>query len=399
MNSSPSPIVAKNCSRVRVGQRMYEQVAQLAELNSEIDRLAHVNEILTEDGEIEIVTQSDKLTQAIQDLKKAAQTDSPILLLGETGTGKEVFARAAHRMSRRADKIFRAINCGGIPESLAESELFGHVEGAFTHAVRQRDGMFKKCSEGTLFLDELGELPLVIQAKLLRVLQDKEFQPVGSDETYTTRVRVIAATNKDVAQAVQDKSFRSDLYARLNVFPIHLPPLRERRSDIEPLALQFLAKISQERGKPGLRFSPAALRALVDYDWPQNIRELRNAVDRAVTYSNREIQPEDLRLPQGPVMVPVPRPVNAGGASLPGPGTDPSRSLEKFAGQLAELASGSRVDLETLIDEFEATFINATRLMRDPTLRTHSEPTASALHSASLNTESAGGSSYDCCPR
>jgi two-component system nitrogen regulation response regulator GlnG len=223
---------------------------------------------------------------------QVARSDATVLLMGESGTGKELIARAIYANSPRAARPYVAINCAAIPDTLLESELFGHERGAFTGALTQRIGKFERADGGTIFLDEIGDMPLALQAKLLRILQNGEFQRLGGDQTLRTRVRVIAATNKDLGAMVKAKTFREDLFYRLNVVMIQLPPLRERAEDILPLAEYFLHRDGKERR---LTFSLAAKKALQAYRWPGNVRELENAVQRAVVCAAAEsIEPGDL---------------------------------------------------------------------------------------------------------
>ncbi len=230
------------------------------------------------------------LASATEVARKAARSEATVLLLGESGTGKEVIARAVHAWSPRAAGPFVAINAAALTETLLESELFGHEKGAYTGAAGRKAGKFELAHGGTIFLDELGDIPPATQAKLLRVLQERAFERVGGTETLTVDVRVVAATNRDLRQAVADKSFREDLFYRLNVVSITLMPLRERRADIRPLAEHFLAQL-----KPGARFAAEAVAALERYDWPGNARELRNAVERAAALMEEvEIVPADL---------------------------------------------------------------------------------------------------------
>jgi formate hydrogenlyase transcriptional activator len=210
-----------------------------------------------------------------------AKADSTVLIHGETGTGKELIARALHEQSSRRDRPMVKLNCSAISAGLVESELFGHVKGAFTGASDRRVGRFELADGGTLFLDEVSELPLETQAKLLRVLQEREFEPVGSSKTVKVDVRVIAATNRDLAADAENKRFRSDLYYRLNVFPIDLPPLRERPDDIETLAVHFMQRMGRKLGKRLTRIAPDSLLKLRAHGWPGNIRDLQNTIERA----------------------------------------------------------------------------------------------------------------------
>ena len=221
-------------------------------------------------------------------------SDATVLITGESGTGKEIIARALHDRSHRRTAAFVAVNCAALPAELLESEMFGHARGAFTGAVRDRVGRFELASDATLFLDEIGDLPLPLQVKLLRALQDGSFQRLGESTSRVSRARIIAATNVDLALAVQEGRFRSDLYYRLRVVPIDVPPLRERREDIEPLARVLLARVSASRGR-ALQLSPDALRVFLDYPWPGNARELENALEYAVAVTRGQtILPDDL---------------------------------------------------------------------------------------------------------
>ncbi len=242
-----------------------------------------------------IIGQSPRMLEVYDLLAKVAPTKTNILITGESGTGKELVAKAIHYNSPRKEKPFVTLNCGAIPETLIESELFGHMKGAFTDAVTTKKGLFEVADEGTLFLDEISELPLMMQVKLLRVLQEKEFKRVGGTEDIRVDVRIISATNKDLEEAVREKRFREDLFYRLNVIQIKLPPLRERREDIPLLAHHFLKKYSGELGKEITRISPDGLRLLMDYDYPGNVRELQNIIERAVALeTGSELTKENL---------------------------------------------------------------------------------------------------------
>ena len=235
-----------------------------------------------------IIGQSPKMLELYDLLEKVAPTKTNILVTGESGTGKELVAKAIHYNSPRKDKPFVTLNCGAIPETLIESELFGHMKGAFTDAVATKKGLFEVADEGTIFLDEISELPLLMQVKLLRVLQDREFKRVGGTEDIRVDVRIISATNKDLEQAVKEKRFREDLFYRLNVIQIRLPSLRERKEDISLLGRHFLKKYSEELNKNIARVSPEALRVLLNYDYPGNVRELQNIIERAVALESGE---------------------------------------------------------------------------------------------------------------
>jgi len=233
----------------------------------------------------EIVGASEPLRKVIAEAQEVAATDTTVLILGETGTGKELIARAIHRASPRRGKPLVKVNCAAIPANLIESEFFGHEPGAFTGATKRRDGRFALAHGGTIFLDEVGELPLDLQSKLLRVLQEGEFEPVGSSQTRRVDVRVLAATNRDLDKSVREGKFREDLYYRLNVFPIELPPLRARRDDIGLLAAAFAQKFAQRMGRGLEPLSKDCVRRLQAYSWPGNVRELQNIIERGVITS------------------------------------------------------------------------------------------------------------------
>ena len=237
----------------------------------------------------EILGNSPELLKLLDRVESAAPTDANILIIGETGSGKELIARAIHSRSARKNSPLIKVNCGAIPAGLVESELFGHVKGAFTSASERRIGRFELANNGTLFLDEVGELPLDTQVKLLRVLQEQEFEPVGSNRTIKVNVRIIAATNRDLEKAVQAGEFRSDLYYRLNVIPLRVPALRERKSDIPQIVMAFLQVSAQRMRRPIHSISEKTMRLLVDYSWPGNIRELQNVIERAIVLSKGSI--------------------------------------------------------------------------------------------------------------
>ncbi len=241
-----------------------------------------------------LLARSEPMLRIFRLIQTLEQSEATVLLSGESGTGKERVAQAIHAHSGRRSGPFVAVNCGALPGELLESELFGHVRGAFTGAVRDRVGRFELAAEGTLFLDEVGDLPLPLQVKLLRVLQERSFERVGESTSRRADARIVAATNLDLQRAVREGRFREDLYYRLRVVPIALPPLRDRREDIEPLASQLLARVAGRRGR-ALRLSPDALRALIGYAWPGNVRELENALEYAVAVcTGQTILPEDL---------------------------------------------------------------------------------------------------------
>ena len=248
----------------------------------------------------EIVGRSEAIKQKLEVTRRAATTDSSVLLLGESGVGKELFAEQIHLHSERSAQPFIRVNCAAIPEGLLESELFGHVKGAFTDASADRRGKFELADGGTILLDEVGEIPLTVQPKLLRVLQERVVEPVGGSERRQVDVRIVAATNRDIEREVREGRFRSDLYYRLNVLPIFIPPLRERRDDIEVLAEHALQRFRDETKKQITGFTPAALTALRKHSWPGNVRELENAVERAVVICQGEtVDESDLVLGTG----------------------------------------------------------------------------------------------------
>ena len=244
-----------------------------------------------------IIGESAAMQEILKLIGRVSRSDAPVLITGESGCGKEVVARAVHRFSPRSAKPFVAINCAAIPETLLESELFGHEKGSFTGAMQQRIGRFEQANGGTIFLDEIGEMPITVQSKLLRVLQESEFSRVGGNQVLTANVRIVAATNRDPEQSIAAGQFREDLYYRLNVVQIHIPPLRERTDDIMPLAEHFRERIGRGRSGPSLRFSLGAMRVLQSYNWPGNVRELENVVQRAAVLATGSIiMPRDLPL-------------------------------------------------------------------------------------------------------
>jgi two-component system response regulator AtoC len=242
-----------------------------------------------------IVSKNEKMQQIFEVIQKVAQYKSTVLITGESGTGKEVVARTLHHQSDRSQHPFIPINCGAIPENLLESELFGHTKGAFTDAIRTKKGLFEEADGGTLFLDEIGELPAQLQVKLLRVLQDGEIRRVGESKSVQIDVRIVAATVKDLVKEVSEGRFRDDLFYRLNVVPVHIPPLRERKEDIPLLITHFIKKHSQSLGKNVAGIEPKALEALMNYKWYGNVRELENTIERAMVLADGEnIEPGNL---------------------------------------------------------------------------------------------------------
>ncbi|HKV41171.1 MAG TPA: sigma 54-interacting transcriptional regulator, partial [Blastocatellia bacterium] len=253
------------------------------------EKLYLEEEIRSEYDFEEIIGSSDALKRVLQDVQTVAATDSTVLIYGETGTGKELIARAIHELSPRRDHTMVKVNCGAIPTGLLESEMFGHEKGAFTGAIERRIGRFETAHQGTIFLDEVEDIPLELQPKLLRVLQESEFERLGSSRTIRADVRVVAATNVDLDTMVSEKRFRNDLYYRLNVVPIVLPPLRARPDDIPLLVHFFVQKFAKRMKKPIERIPMETMTALAGYHWPGNIRELQNLIERAVTLSRGRV--------------------------------------------------------------------------------------------------------------
>jgi PAS domain S-box-containing protein len=266
---------------------MFLDITERIRMEREQARLQAQNSYLQEEIKSvhnfeEIIGHSRGLTTVLDDVRRVAPTDASVLIMGESGTGKELIARAIHSASKRADRPFIKINCAALPAGLVESELFGHERGAFSGALQRRIGRFELAHSGTIFLDEIGEVPHDVQVKLLRVLQEREFERVGGNQTIKTDVRVVAATNRDLQKAIRDSAFRSDLYYRLNVFPVHVPPLRERVDDIPLLAEFFMRKYAPRVGRQVTSIEPESIKRLARYAWPGNIRELENLVERAI---------------------------------------------------------------------------------------------------------------------
>jgi formate hydrogenlyase transcriptional activator len=253
----------------------------------------------------EIIGESASLRHVLNQVEAVAPTGASVLILGETGTGKELIARALHDLSPRRARTFVELNCAAIPTGLLESELFGHEKGAFTGAIAQKVGRFELAHQGTLFLDEVGDIPPELQPKLLRALQEQEFERLGSTRTVRVDVRLVAATNRDLAQMVADRRFRNDLYYRLNVFPVVLPPLRERREDIPMLVRHFIQRFARRMGRRIESIPAAVMDALVRYPWPGNVREMQNIIERAVILSPGP----SLRVPLGDLQPPSPYPL------------------------------------------------------------------------------------------
>jgi DNA-binding NtrC family response regulator len=276
-----------------------------------------------------IVARSEKMQEVLAMVERVAPTNSTVLLGGESGAGKDLIARAIHQHSRRASGPFVKINCAAIPENLLESELFGYEKGAFTGATTSKPGKFELADKGSIFLDEIGDVPPTIQVKLLRVLQEREFERLGGTKTLRVDVRLVAATNRDLRLALEQGTFREDLYYRLNVVPINIPPLREHKQDIPDLVRVFLERFAPEAGKQIKGVTPAAMKRLMEFHWPGNVRELENIIERAVALSTSDlIDAEDIRLDLSPAR---PRSSNGdSGAPFPPPGV----TLEEFEDEI-----------------------------------------------------------------
>ena len=310
-----------------------------------------------------LIGQSAAMRALSQLLETVAATSSTVLITGETGTGKELAARAIHHSSPRRNNRFVAINCSAIPETLLEAELFGHVRGAFTGAIGARQGRLEQANKGTLFLDEVGTMSPALQAKLLRVLQEREFERVGDSHTVKIDVRVIAATHSDLAKMVAEGTFREDLYYRLNVIPVHIPPLRDRRDDIPLLVQHFLHKLSADSGRPSLSVSQDAMRRLMSCQWPGNVRQLENVVERAVAFSGTRTQ---IELPDfGPEIQQSTSSIEGGAVLFPEDGLDfdqfiegielslIKRSLERTRGNKRQAAKLLKLKRTTLIEKLK----------------------------------------------
>jgi DNA-binding NtrC family response regulator len=266
----------------------YDLQKELQNLKENVRREYSFDNIITADG---------KMQDVFKLVSKVLDNDISVLIYGESGTGKELIARAIHYNGKRKDKPFVVVNCASIPRELLESELFGHEKGSFTGAHQRKLGKFELAKDGTIFLDEVGELEMLLQAKLLRVIQNKEFERVGGTELIKTSVRIISATNRDLKSAVENKEFREDLYYRLNSFPIFIPPLRQRRSDILVLAEHFVEEFNRKLGKNMKGFTKKSLKLIYEYDWPGNIREMENTIERCLIISDKDIIDID-ELPQ-----------------------------------------------------------------------------------------------------
>jgi len=313
-----------------------------AKLTKEIKSLKKV--VKNRFGFDDIIGRSQKMEEVLEQVTKAANSDSTIIIEGESGTGKELIAKTLHLASPRADQQFVAINCAAIPETLFESELFGYEKGAFTGAVQNKEGLMFQAQGGTFFLDEISEMPVSMQVKLLRVMQEKEFFPVGGTKTIKMDIRFIATTNKNLKEEVKKGNFREDLFYRVHVIDIHLPPLRERQGDIPVLSHYFLDKLSKEMNKEITGFSSAAMQKLMFHSWPGNVRELQNTVESAVAMATENIISEDLILPALKAKVNNLKPLK-----------DAKENFEKnYLLQLIELTEGNMAQAARLAGKYRA---------------------------------------------
>ncbi|MGC9325129.1 MAG: sigma-54-dependent transcriptional regulator [Desulfomonilia bacterium] len=295
MKNGAQDFIQKPFGLHEIVQKIDDALA-IKRMKNEIDYLRHTREDIiyrTSD----IICESSSLKKVLKMVEKVAGADSTLLITGETGVGKGLIAGAIHHNSHRAVNNFVQVNCAALPQNILESELFGHEKGAFTGAIKMRTGRVEQANMGTIFLDEIGDMDLSLQSKILRVLEDREFERVGGERTIKVDVRVIAATNQDLYSLVQQGKFREDLYYRINVVNIHIPPIRQRKEDIEPLVNYFIRKYCWEFSKPLLEIDPSALSAMLEYDWPGNVREIRNCIERAVLLSEGSIlQSQDVSI-------------------------------------------------------------------------------------------------------
>lgn len=269
-----------------------ERALEKRKLTSEIKRLRGM--LHEEYNFSNIIARSAPMENILKLVTRIAKTDSTVYIQGESGTGKELIAKAIHLLSERKEDAFVDLNCAALPESLLESELFGYERGAFTGAIRSKEGLFTRADKGTIFLDEIGDMPLATQAKLLRVLQERRFYPVGGKNPVEVDIRVIVATNKDLQDEIKEGNFREDLYYRIHVIPIHLPPLRERKEDIPPLVKHFIKDFSRKMQKDVTNLTPQAMRTLMLQDWPGNVRQLKNTIEYAVAMTQKDTITEEL---------------------------------------------------------------------------------------------------------
>lgn len=331
---------AAELERMRAERALQQALLEVERLR---DRLQAENgylqdEIRSEHNHEELIGTSEPWQRLMEQVRAVAVADSTVLITGETGVGKELIARALHFGSRRSGRALVKVNCAAISSGLVESELFGHVKGAFTGAFEKRIGRFELANGGTIFLDEVGELPLESQVRLLRVLQEQEFEAVGSSTTQRVDVRVIAATNRNLAECVEQGTFRADLYFRLNVIPLHVPPLRERTQDITPLALHFLTRAARKTGKPVRGIGTGALEALLRYGWPGNVRELENLIERAVVLSKGPALELEAVFPAGTPATLLPAKSLTSSSPTPRPVTSPAPASKPLSIEEVERA-------------------------------------------------------------
>jgi len=350
MRLGAGDFIEKPWDNTRLISVLRNQIALGAAVRRE-QRLRAENRLLRDDGDEEFIAGSRAMQKVLSQIDRVAPTDANVLVLGENGTGKGVVARLIHRRSKRADAALVKVNMGGIADSVFEAEMFGHVRGAFTDAKTDRIGRFEAADGGTLFLDEIANIPVPQQAKLLRVVEDGELERVGSSRTLKVDVRLIAATNADLAAEVAAGRFRKDLLFRLNTVEIHLPPLRERREDIVPLAQAFLARSAQRYERVGMHLGSSALRALEDYPWPGNVRELSHVMERAVlNASGAQITQLDFGIPlETPVSAPTNQTLDAAEQDMI------RNALERCAGNIqktAEMLGLSRAALYRRLEKF-----------------------------------------------
>ena len=307
-----------------------------------------------------IVTRSEKMRRVLETVARVAKTDSTVYIHGQSGTGKELIAKALHLASPRKDKPFVAINCAALPETLLESELFGHEKGSFTGAVRSTKGLFSQAHEGTIFLDEIGDMPMSIQVKLLRVLEERVFYPIGSEKPVKVNVRVVVATHKDLVEEVKKGLFREDLFYRIHVIPIQLPPLKDRIEDIPYLVDHFLNRICSENKLPNKTVSPAAMQRLMTYDWPGNVRQLENTIEYALVMTGGETIGAELILPSNapasPEVPPTP-PARANSSQPMKPLKDARAEFEKaYLIELLERCDGKAAQAAEIAGKYRADF-------------------------------------------
>ncbi len=329
---------------------------------SELDRLDQKLELLSrrlaeEDGFHGIIGKSPIIQKVFDVIQKAAGSEAPVIIYGESGTGKELVARAIHQLGGRKDGPFVQLNCAALNESLLESELFGHIKGAFTGAYRHRKGRFEAANGGDIFLDEIGDVPLSIQVKLLRVLETKRFEHVGDDRPIAVDVRIITATNKNLEELIEQKQFRDDLFFRINVFPIHLPPLRKRAEDIPLLVSTFIRRMRSRTGKNIARLTPAAMERFMEYHWPGNVRELKSALEFAFVLAEGDVIDLDQLPPK--IAIPAPPPAPTEGLPLNARSPVESRKTGTFLSNTGDLS-----EKEALIEALKKTNGNQSQAAR-----------------------------------